>query len=300
MRILLTPNDSVTAVMSGAAATTNPYYHVTYADSPTGMSTQTSGSLSGATAVTVASAPGSAQRVVSELIIYNVDTAADTVTVARVASGTSYTLTKVTLQTLDTFTMDADGFTVTDSSGQIKQTATSTTTVSIPILPSAWRVHDAFATNLPTTAASDDIGAINGTDGTAFMSLQSIDFKASTTTAYARAFVALPPNYVAGSAITIRVVAGMITTVSDTTATVDIQCYSNDGDATGSADLCTTAATTCNSLTFGNKDFTITPTDIVAGQLLNVRLAVIGTDSATVTAVKIAIASVELRTSVSQ
>lgn len=299
MRIILTPNDSLTAVMSGAAATTNPYYHAIWQDG-VGQPTQSTGSLNGTTAATLVAAPPAAQRIMTEMSIYNVDTAAVTVTIAKVVSGTSYTITKVTLQTLDTLTIDQDGVSVTDSSGQLKQTATSTTTVSIPILPSAWRVHDAVATNLPTTAAADDLAIINGTDGTAFPSIQTLDFKNTTTTAYARAYLALPPNYVAGSDVTIRVVGGMTTTVASTSCTVDLTVYSNDGDATGSADICATAAQSINSLTFGNKDFTITPTGLVAGQLLNVRMVIAGVDSGTVTATIGTVATVELRVPVSQ
>lgn len=299
MQIILSPNDSVTAVMSGAAAATNPYYHATW-QTPGSAPTQTTGSLAGTTAVTVAAAPHSGQRTLNELIVYNADTAAVTVTVAKVVSGTSYTVAKATLQTLDTLLLDADGIAVVDSNGQLKQTATSTTTVAIPILPTQWRVHDAVATNLPATAASDDLAVINGTDGTSFPVVQSLDFKNTTTTAYARAYLALPPNYVAGSAITIRIVGGMVTTVASSACTVDLTVYSNDGDATGSADLCETSAQSINSLTFGNKDFTVTPTGLVAGQLLNLRMVIAGTDSATATAVLGTVATVELRTTVNQ
>lgn len=77
MQIILSPNDSVTAVMSGAAAATNPYYHATW-QTPGSAPTQTTGSLAGITAVTVAAAPHSGQRTLNELIVYNADTAAVT------------------------------------------------------------------------------------------------------------------------------------------------------------------------------------------------------------------------------
>ena len=46
-----------------------------------------------------------------------------------------------------------------------------------------------------------------------------------------------------------------------------------------------TAATTINSLTFANKDFTITSSSLAAGDILDVRIAIAITDSATGTAV---------------
>lgn len=298
MRILLKTGESLTAVLSGAATTTNPTVLV---DVLEGTQEETNSvSLSGATAVTLASA-ALTRKCVSGVSVCNVDTAAVTVTLARVnAAGTSYTLTSQTLQVGDTLLLNAAGLRVIDSSGQQKQSGVSTAVEPLAILPTDWRVHDAFASNLPATAASDDLGAVNGTDGTHFMSLRTIDFKAATTTAYARCFFVLPGNYVAGSAITIRVRAGMLTTVSDTSATVDLEVFSNDGDATGSADLCATSAQSINSLTFSNKDFTVTPTGLVAGQALNIRLVMTGTDGATGTAVIGAVAGVEVRTSVSR
>lgn len=297
MKFLLNPNESLTAVLSAAATTTAPTYSVRWRDAsgennPVGSTSDT--------AVTIVSAPSSGQRAVDSIVVYNVDTVAATVTIAKVSSSTSYTMFKTTLQVGDTLVIDDTGVRVLDTNGQQKTSSNTTAVLPFAILPGAWRVHDAYATPLPTTAASDDLAVILGSDGTAFPSIRTSDGKATTVTQIARAIVALPDNYVAGSAITLRAKAGMITTVSDTTATIDFNVYSNDGDATGSADLVETAATTINSLTFSNKDFVITPTGLVAGQLLNVKMTIAITDGATATAVIGAVAQVELRTSVTQ
>ena len=96
----------------------------------------------------------------------------------------------------------------------------------------------------------------------------------------------LPHNYVAGETVTIRLRAGMKTTVADTSATVDVQAFkSNNEGAVDGSDLCATAATTCNSLTPADKDFTITPTTLSPGDWLDVRIAIATNDGATAGAV---------------
>jgi len=139
---------------------------------------------------------------------------------------------------------------------------------------------------LPNTAASDDLGLILGTQGTTGFSVQTSDAKATTVTQKARFRFWLPPEYEAGGTITLVAYGGMITTASDGTATVDFSVYAKDeADFTHGADICTTAATTINSLTFGAKSFTITPTSRVNGDELSVLMTVAITDGATATAV---------------
>lgn len=302
MLAILTANDSLTAVMSGAAATTNPIYSATWREAgPSPLFTQPTGALTGATAVTLVAAPPTGQREVSRVSIYNGDTAAVTITIAKVVSGTSYTLASTTLQVGDTLIGDARGFRVVDNSGQQKQTATSTSVVPITIPVTRWTKTDGVTVN-PVTAATTNHGLILGTDGTNFPHLETIDGKAATTAVVSRiASFPLPANYVAGAAITIRIRCGMKTTVSDTTATVGLNVYSNAGTAqSGSADLNTTSAQSCNSLTAADKDFVITPTGLVAGQDLHIKLTQTITDGATGTAVIGTITHAELRTTVNQ
>jgi hypothetical protein len=56
------------------------------------------------------------------------------------------------------------------------------------------RVHDAFQTDLPTTAASDDLGLIIGTFGTDAIVVQTSDSKNTSVTQRARFTFALPHN----------------------------------------------------------------------------------------------------------
>ena len=139
---------------------------------------------------------------------------------------------------------------------------------------------------LPNTAATDDLGLILGTQGTTGFSIQTSDAKATTVTQKARFRMWLPAEYEAGGTITLVPHAGMLTTISDGTATIDFQVYAkNEADFTHSADLCTTAATTINSVTLAATSFTITPTSRVNGDELSVLMTIAITDGATGTAV---------------
>ena len=112
---------TIQAVMSGAAATSNPDFTVAYADSTSSSLTEGSndGALNGTTAVTLVSAPSaSTRRVVKWLTIQNKDTAAVTVTVTfnNSTGPTTRQIAKVTLQPNDTWTTDG----TFDSSGNMK------------------------------------------------------------------------------------------------------------------------------------------------------------------------------------
>ena len=157
------------------------------------------------------------------------------------------------------------------------------------------RTHDAFQTVLPGTSSSNDLALVGGTFGTNAPNLQTADLKnAGATSNYARFVCTLPAEYDAGQTIVLRVTAGMLTTVASASSTIDVECYRSDEDNTVSADLCATSAASCNSLTFANLDFTITATDRVAGDILDIRLTSAVNDSATGTAVIACISAVKL------
>lgn len=166
------------------------------------------------------------------------------------------------------------------------------------VFPIPWanlRVWDAYGTNLPATAASDDLGLVGGTFGTAPPMVQAGDLKAAgATTRYARVQVIVPECYVAQETLSVVISAGMKTTVADVSCTVDVEAYRTDKISGISADLCSTAAQSINSLTFASKTFTITPTTLSAGDVLDVRIAIACNDAATVTAVTPTIAGLDL------
>ena len=153
---------------------------------------------------------------------------------------------------------------------------------AFPIRLTDCMTHDSIAVNLPATSSADDMGLVTGTPGTNAPTLKGVDFGATTSDEKCAFQFALPHSYRDGETITLRCHAGMLTTISDGTATLDCECWSDDGDGTVSADKCATAATTINSLTLADVDFTITPTGLVGGSLLNFRLAFIGSDTGNV------------------
>lgn len=143
----------------------------------------------------------------------------------------------------------------------------------------AMRVHDALHTVLPSTAASDDMALITGTPGTDAPTLQGVDFGGTSTDEKCAFLYSLGPEYVDGESFYVRVRAAMLTTVSDGTATVDVECFKYDSNGAVGADLCATSAQSINSLTPANKDFEITPTGLVRGDQFYIRVSFGGSDT---------------------
>lgn len=148
-----------------------------------------------------------------------------------------------------------------------------------------FRVWDAVTTLLPSAAANDDLGLINGTWGTHPLLINAGDVKATSSTRRARCELIVPECYQAGETFNVIISAGMVTTVADGSCTVDLEVYKRDKITGISSDLCATNATSINSLTFGDKSFTITPTTLSPGDVLDCRLSIIYVDTATATAV---------------
>lgn len=168
---------------------------------------------------------------------------------------------------------------------------------AFPIPLTDFRVWDALQTLLPGTPSADDLGLVGGTFGTATPSIRTEDLKAAgATNKRARFLVQLPWEYVAGESVTIRLKAGMITTVASSSATIDVEAYklqADPDDAIGS-DLVSTDAGNINSTTFADINFTITPTSLSPGDILDVRVTIAVNDAATATAVIAAFTSAKL------
>jgi hypothetical protein len=189
-----------------------------------------------------------------------------------------------------TGSLQVDGAMPTYARSELQQDAASLFAVPLTDL----RVWDALATPLPGTPAADDLGLVGGTFGTNTPKVSSGDLKNTTTTRYARFQARLPAEYDAGETVTLRLNAGMETTVASASATLDVECYKSDRAAGLGADICATAAQSINSLVLADKDFTITPTGLTAGDVLDFRLTITVTDSATATEVAAVIGAIEL------
>ncbi len=152
----------------------------------------------------------------------------------------------------------------------------------------ACRVHDDYGVILPNAGATDDLGLVGGTLGSSAPSLRTEDLKtAGLTWNYARFQVTLSPEYVAGETVQIRVKGGMVATIADSAASVDVECYENEEDDSVSADLCTTTEATINALiaTPTTVDFTINASTLSPGSVLDVRIGTKVTDGSTGTSV---------------
>jgi len=150
----------------------------------------------------------------------------------------------------------------------------------------SWKVFDAFQSPLPATSVLDDLGLYGGVHGTDVPLIKSYDVMAAGALAIkARCLFQLPPEYAAGGAVSLRVRA-KVDAVADGSATIDFAAFkgNREGLVTG-ADVVATAATSINSATFADKSFTITPTTLGPGDVLDVLMTLDSTDTAGVSPV---------------
>ena len=120
--ILDSVDKSITAVMSGAAATTNPDFTAAYADRTATSLTEgaNDGALNGTTPVTLVAAPAaSTKRIIKSMTIQNRDTAAVTLTVRYVSAGGTRQIWSGTLAVGDTWTSEG----TYDATGRLKTVA---------------------------------------------------------------------------------------------------------------------------------------------------------------------------------
>lgn len=155
-----------------------------------------------------------------------------------------------------------------------------------PFPVEGFRSHDALHSLPPSAGGTTHLGLVSGTFGSDGPTLQTGDLKAAGGTARrTRLLMPVPKEYVAGQSLSLRLRSGMITTVSDGTATIDAEVHKLDGDGAAGGDICTTDAQSINSLTFANKDFSINPAGISPGDMLDVRISITVDDGASATAV---------------
>jgi hypothetical protein len=121
MLVLDATTKSIKAVMSGAQATTNPDFTVSFADNTGTVFTEgaNDGAFNGTSPITIVAAPAAAtRRIIKSITIENRDTAAVTITLSYDNNGTLRTIARVTLQVGDTWTTTG----TFDTNGNLKQT----------------------------------------------------------------------------------------------------------------------------------------------------------------------------------
>ncbi len=142
-----------------------------------------------------------------------------------------------------------------------------------------------LVTPLPAAGDGTTLGLVAGTHGTNGPSLQGKDATGltATTTDVGRILLPLPADYVDGGDVKIRCHAGMLTTVADTSATLDCQAYETDEEAGIGSDLCTTDAQDINDLVLADVDFVIDGAGLVAGDVLDLELTTVSIQTGTAT-----------------
>ncbi len=143
------------------------------------------------------------------------------------------------------------------------------------------RVWNAPHTLLGSAGSSDDLGIANGSSGYGNDCLRLItsDIDGTSVTQYARFMFVLPHNYVDAQTIAVQALAGMTTATSGAT-TLEIDCHTNVSTGNVGTDL-GPAAQSINSTTFATKTFTISESGRAAGDYLDFRIKITGTDDGT-------------------
>jgi hypothetical protein len=148
-----------------------------------------------------------------------------------------------------------------------------------------------------SAASSDDLAYIPGNRNadppTAPPLVKSTDAAGTTICQKAMFEIELPENYDAGETVTVAITCKM-EVASDGTATVELELFECDNDGTQSADLCATAAAAITNA-YGTKTFTITPTNLAAGDVLRGLITIDVTDALTANGVLANISRVELK-----
>lgn len=125
---------------------------------------------------------------------------------------------------------------------------------------------------LAATAGSSILGLTAGTHGSASPLLITNDSDGTTKSDSARFLVPISPFYVAGTTVTARVRA-KVSAAAQVSSTVDVLIFAADLAGGVSADLVTTAAQAITT-TVGNYDFTVTPTALTPGSVLDILITV--------------------------
>lgn len=177
---------------------------------------------------------------------------------------------RIPLDELQKYVEDHEGRLQDVVAGTATATATSTLAIPFPL----FRKDGAWLTVVDAAPGSSLLGLAATTAG---VNLVGNAVSGTTTSDYAQVTFAIPQDYKAGGTLTIRVRAKWTTTLLTVSSKVDVECKVAADGSLGS-DICTTAAQQVTT-SFAEYSFTITPTGRVAGEILNVRVALLGDDT---------------------
>ena len=159
-----------------------------------------------------------------------------------------------------------------------------------------WRTAGTLAL-LGTSAGTpaNAMGITPGTFGSAAPILVGEAASGNVKTDYARYQFQLPPEYVAGQALTLRVHAKLTTAAYvPTSTTLDAEVYKVDGEAGIGSDICATAAQQLTA-SYADYDFTITPATLSPGDKLDIRITGLVTDTGGTTGATLNVGRTTLR-----
>ncbi len=159
--------------------------------------------------------------------------------------------------------------------------------------------HDDVDDPLPDAATGAYLGrGYNDTFATDSISLETGDVKNTNSTRYARwPEVHLPADYDDGQTIVLEITAAMVTTLADTSCTLDVEVYAHDGDTTVTGDKYAGAAVDINENvdTFTARTFSLDATGLTSSTILDIRVAIAYNDGQAVNSVYAVIAKAELK-----
>ena len=146
---------------------------------------------------------------------------------------------------------------------------------------------------LAATAGSSILGLVSGTHGSASPLLVGNAASGNSKSDSARICIAVSPFYAAGATVTLRIRAKATVGLAFAATTVDTLVYRSDLAAGVSSDLCTTNAQTITT-SAANYDFTLTPTSMNPGDILDILVTALANDTGGTTGTIIQIYNVEL------
>lgn len=150
-------------------------------------------------------------------------------------------------------------------------TATRTKGIPFPL----FRKDGAWLTVVDAAAGSSLLGLAATTAG---VNLVGNAASGNTKSDYAQVAFAIPEDYKAGGTLTVRLRAKWTTTLLTVSSKVDVDAAKIAADGSLGSDLCTTVAQQV-TIAFADYDFVITPTGRVAGEILTLRVALLGDDT---------------------